>query len=113
MKIFMQNFVPFDHFQALDIRIGRVLSAQRVEGADKLLLLEMDFGDEKRQLVAGLALTHQPEQLVGKLLPVLLNLEPKIIRGIESQGMILAVVVDNTPVLLLPEKEVPTGSSVR
>lgn len=105
--------INFNDFQKLDIRIGKILSAEKIEGADKLLKLEIDLGDEKRQLVAGLAQVYKPEDLVGKQIPVLVNLEPRVIHGLESQGMILAVDVDNKPILLHPEKEVPSGVIVR
>ena len=105
--------ITFDDFKRLDIRIGRVISAERVEGTDKLLKLEIDLGTEKRQLVAGMAEFFQSEQLIGKELPVLVNLEPRKIRGIESKGMILAVDIEGRPILLGPEEEVPPGSIVR
>ena len=104
--------ITFDDFKRLDIRIGRVISAERVEGTDKLLKLEIDLGTEKRQLVAGIAEFFQSEQLIGKELPVLVNLEPRKLRGIESQGMVLAVDVDGKPILLQPEEEVPPGSII-
>ena len=71
------------------------------------------MGTEKRQLVAGMAEFFQSEQLIGKELPVLANLEPRKIRGIESKGMILAVDIEGRPILLGPEEEVPPGSIVR
>ena len=75
--------------------------------------LEVDFGLEKRQLVAGIAEFFEPDNLIGKEIPVLLNLEPRSFKGIESQGMILAIDVDGKPVLLHPEREVPSGSVIR
>lgn len=105
--------ITFDDFRKLDIRIGKILSAEKVEGTDKLLKLEIDFGVEKRQLVAGIAETYQPDQLLGKEVPVLMNLEPRKIRGTESQGMILAADAGGKPVLMHPAREVPPGSVVR
>jgi len=105
--------ITFDDFKKLDIRIGKILTAEKVEGTDKLLKLEIDFGIEKRELVAGIAEIYQPEQVIGKEIPVLMNLEPRSIRGVESQGMILAVDVEGKPILLQPEKEVPPGSIIR
>ncbi|OGW38499.1 MAG: methionine--tRNA ligase [Nitrospirae bacterium RBG_13_39_12] len=105
--------ITFDYFRKLDIRIGKVCSAEKVEGTDKLLKLEIDFGSEKRHLVAGIAEFFEPDHLIGKEVPVLLNLESRNIRGIESQGMVLAIDVDGTPVLLCPEKNVPPGSIIR
>ena len=105
--------LTFDDFKKLEIKIGKILTAEKVEGTDKLIKLEVDFGTEKRQIVAGVAESYKPEYLIGKELPVLMNLEPRKIRGIESQGMILAADADGKPVLLHPEKEVPPGSAVR
>jgi methionyl-tRNA synthetase len=89
------------------------VSAESVKGTDKLLKLEIDFGTEKRQIVAGIAETYQPDHLIGKEIPVLLNLEFRNIRGVESQGMILAADADGKPVLLHPDRQVPSGSIVR
>jgi methionine--tRNA ligase beta chain len=105
--------ITFEDFKRLDIRIGRILLAEKVEGTDKLMKLEIDFGTEKRQVVAGIAEFCQPDQLTGKEIPVLVNLEPRTIRGTESHGMILAADVEGKAVLLHPEKEVPPGSVVR
>ena len=105
--------VDFDDFQKLELRIGTVLVSEKVEGADKLLRLEVDLGDETRQIVAGMAETFEPGHLLGKQVPVLVNLEPRTLRGVESQGMILAGDVDGVPVLLHPEREVPPGSAIR
>jgi methionine--tRNA ligase beta chain len=105
--------LTFDDFKKLDIRIGKIVSAEKVEGTEKLLRLEIDLGTEQRQIVAGIAESYLPDQIVGKEIPLLVNLEPRKIRGIESQGMILAVDVGGNPVLLHPEREVPPGSVVR
>lgn len=105
--------ITFEDFKKLDIRIGKILSAEKVEGTAKLMKLEIDFGIEKRQLVAGMAEFFEPDHLIGKEVPVLMNLEPRKFKGIESQGMVLAVDVDGKPVLLYPEEEVPAGSIVR
>jgi methionine--tRNA ligase beta chain len=105
--------ITFHDFKKLDIRIGKIVSAEKMEGTDKLLKLEIDLGSEKRQLVAGVAEVYASDQLIGKEVPVLLNLEPRSIRGVESQGMILAADADGKPVLLHPEREVPPGSIVR
>jgi methionine--tRNA ligase beta chain len=105
--------ITFDDFKKLDIRIGKVVAAEKVTGTDKLLKLEVDLGTEKRQLIAGIAGAYSPEQIIGKEIPVLMNLEPRTIRGIESHGMILAVDVAGEPVIIHPEKEVPPGSIIR
>jgi methionine--tRNA ligase beta chain len=105
--------VTFDDFMKLDIRIGTVRKAEKVQGTDKLIRLEIDLGEELRQVVAGMAHTYKPEEFIGKQVPILVNLEPRTLRGIESRGMILAVDVEGKPVMLLPDREVPAGSVVR
>jgi len=104
--------IIFEDFKKLEIRIGKILSAQKVEGADKLLKLEVDIGKEKRQLVVGIAQYYEPEELINKQIPVLVNLEPRKIRGVESQGMLLAATEGEAPILLHPDKEVSPGSLI-
>jgi len=87
-KPFKAN-IQFDDFQKLDIRTGTILTAEKVEKADKLLKLSVDLGNEVRTIVSGIALHYKPEEVVGKAVSVLCNLEPRMIRGVESKGMIL------------------------
>ncbi|RFA92953.1 methionine--tRNA ligase subunit beta [Pyrobaculum aerophilum] len=96
------SLVSLEDFKRLDIRIGKVVEATRVEGSRKLIKLIVDLGAEKRQIIAGLAEFYRPEDLVGKYVVVLANLQPKKIMGLESQGMILATC--DRPVLLSIEK---------
>ena len=105
--------ISFDDFNKLDIRIGTIMEAESVPDTDKLLKLTVDIGDEQRILVAGIAETYQPEDLKGKQVPILTNLEPKTIKGIESHGMILAIDVDNKAILIHPDKKVGDGSKIR
>ena len=106
--------VNLEDFKKIDIRIGKIESAEKIEGSDKLLRLIVDIGDEKRQIVAGVAkIVDNPEYLIGKELPVVVNLEPKMLRGYESQGMILAAHSGGEPVLLHPTHEVPPGSVIK
>jgi methionyl-tRNA synthetase len=81
--------VTYDQFAALDLRIATILSAQPVPGADKVLEIKVDLGDEQRTVVSGIAQHFQPEELVGKQVLMLTNLAPRKIRGIVSQGMLL------------------------
>jgi methionine--tRNA ligase beta chain len=103
--------VTFDQFKALEIRIGKILSAEKIEGADKLLKLEVDFGDEERQIVAGIALHYDPKDLIGQKLPFVTNLEPRKFKGVESQGMLMAIEGEK-PVLLKPSEDVELGSRI-
>jgi methionine--tRNA ligase beta chain len=108
----MEKQISISDFQKLDIRIGKVVSANRVQNTEKLLILEFDFGEFKRQIVSAIAHQYDPDDLIGKQMPVLVNLEPKRIRGFESQGMILAIDVGEDCALLHPNKEIPDGSKV-
>ncbi len=105
--------ITFNDFKKMDLRIGQITAAERVPETDKLLKLTIDVGTETRQVVAGMADTYEPDALIGKQVPLLMNLEPKTIRGVESHGMILAADVEGRPVLLHPDKQVPPGSIVR
>jgi methionyl-tRNA synthetase len=105
--------IKFDDFQKIDLRVGKVSDAKKVEGSEKLLKLIVDLGNEKRQLVAGIAKYYRPEDLIGKEIVVVANLEPKNLMGIESQGMLLAADFNGEPVILIPEKEVPPGTKIR
>lgn len=105
--------ITYDDFAKLEIKIGKIIAAEKIENADRLLKLEVDFGDEKRQIVSGIAEWYKPEDLVGLQVPVLVNLEPHTFRGVESQGMILAAGTDEKAVLINPAEEVPVGSKVK
>ncbi|HYD35157.1 MAG TPA: hypothetical protein VD999_03775 [Vitreimonas sp.] len=106
--------ITVDDFKKLDIRIGKVISIEKVPDADKLLRFVFDVGDEHRQIMAGMAeFFLDPSQLVGKEMPILMNIEPRNFRGYTSHGMIIAADVNGAPVLLHPEKEIPAGSIVR
>jgi methionyl-tRNA synthetase len=107
--------ISFKEFQKLDLRVGEILSAEPVAGADKLLKLTVDIGGEQRTMVAGIALAYKPEELVGKRVVAVANLEPATIRGVRSEGMILAgwVKGDDTSISIVsPERPVPKGSTV-
>ena len=104
--------ITFTEFKKIDIRIGEVLIVERVEDADNLLKLEVDFGEFKRQVVSGIAKWYEPESLVGKKLPFIVNLEPRNFKGVESQGMLMAVDGENGPVFLEPSGEVKVGDKV-
>lgn len=106
--------ISFDDFTKIDIRLGTILSAEKVDKADKLLKLLVDTGIDKRTIVSGIAEHYQPEEVVGKTVQVLLNLAPRKIRGIESQGMILmAEDIDGKLSFMIPEKPFEAGGGVR
>ena len=81
--------IVFDDFSKIDLKVGTILSAEKVEKADKLLKLEIDLGFEKRTIVSGIALHFKPEEIINKQVVVVANLAPRKMRGIESNGMIL------------------------
>jgi methionyl-tRNA synthetase len=106
------DMVSFDEFKRLDIRIARVLSAERVEKTDKLLTLRIDVGGEERQIIAGIAKHYTADELVGKTIVVVANLEPATIRGVESRGMLLAATGDDGLALLVPDSDLKPGAKV-
>jgi len=107
--------INYEHFAQLEIKIGKILSVEIVEGADKLLKLSVDVGEETpRQIVSGIRTYFEdPQTLVGMRCPFLTNLEPRTIRGFESQGMILAGSHENTLALLIPNTDVPPGTRIK
>jgi methionine--tRNA ligase beta chain len=110
----MEN-ISLEEFKKLDLRIGKILTAERVEGSEKLLKLEVDFGAEigKRQIISGIAKSYEPEFLCGKESLFIANLEPRSIMGLESNGMIMCTTLDNSPIILQPEKEVLPGTQIK
>ncbi len=105
--------IAIDDFTRVELRVAKILEASEIEGADRLLKLQIDLGSEKRQLVAGIKKSYAPEELVGKHIVVVANLKPARLRGEESQGMLLAAQTDDGPVLVSFDKEVPLGSVVK
>ncbi|MEW5996890.1 MAG: methionine--tRNA ligase subunit beta [Candidatus Micrarchaeota archaeon] len=104
--------VSYADFARLEMRIGRVAAAERVQGSEKLLRMDVDLGTERRQLVAGIGKDYAPEEVVGKKIVVLANLEPKKMMGLESQGMLLAAWDDKGVVLLTVDRDVGEGAKV-
>ncbi|HEY4474806.1 MAG TPA: methionine--tRNA ligase subunit beta [Candidatus Paceibacterota bacterium] len=105
--------ITIDDFKKIELKVAKVISAERVEGSDKLLKLEVDLGSEKRQIVAGIGKVYNSEDLVGKEIVIVANLEPRSLMGLESQGMVLAANAESGPVLIVPEKEVAPGTELR
>ncbi len=112
-KVEEKTEISFDEFQKLDMRIGRIIEANQILGSRNLIKLVVDFGTEKRQAVSGLMRWYKPEELVGKKCAFLLNLQRRIMMGVESQCMILAAEdKDGNVVVLLPEKDIVEGSKI-
>jgi methionyl-tRNA synthetase len=107
--------ISIDDFMKVELRVGQVKAAEKVKGADKLLRLEVDIGTEVRQLVAGIALAYKPEDLIGRKVVIVANLQPRKLRGLESNGMIVAASVgeDGKPVLAGFLEDVPVGAKLK
>jgi methionyl-tRNA synthetase len=108
------DIITFDEFKRLDLRVAEILKAEKVPGTDKLLKLEVSIGTEKRTMVAGVADTYAPEEMVGKKLVVIVNLKPAVIRGIESQAMLLAAEISGGKAIIpFFDRDVPAGAKVK
>jgi len=105
--------ISFAEFQKLDLRIGKIVEATPIPNSKKLIKITVDFGSEKRQAVAGLLKWYKPEDLVGKKCVFLLNLQRRVLAGVESQCMILAAEDEAGNVTVLqPEKDIAEGSKI-
>lgn len=105
--------ISFNDFQKLDLRVGKIIKVEKIKNTDKLYKIEIDLGSEKRTIVSGIADKYTPDELMGQLIVVVVNLEEKIIKGIKSEGMLLAVDDESGPVLIVPLSQVKVGSKVR
>ncbi len=105
--------INIDDFKKVELKVVKVLSAEKIEGSDKLLKLQVDLGVEQRQILSGIAKHYQPEELVGKQIVIIANLEPRQMMGLESQGMVLAAGDGEVVSLLMPDKEIALGSEIR
>jgi methionyl-tRNA synthetase len=110
------NFIEIDDFAKVDLRVGQVLSAERIPKADKLLLLKIDLGEaEPRQILAGIAQYYEPEKLIGRKVVIVANLKPRKLRGLESQGMVVAASYgeEGRPVIATFTEDVPNGARLK
>ncbi|MCM8817167.1 MAG: methionine--tRNA ligase subunit beta [Candidatus Omnitrophica bacterium] len=106
------EIISFDEFKKMDIRVGKILEVKDHPDADKLYVLTVDIGDEIRKIVAGIRPYYQKEELTGKLIIVLTNLQPRTIRGIESKGMLLAGLDGNNLGVLTVDKDLRPGTKI-
>ena len=110
----VQPRITIDDFTKVELRVAQVKHAEKVKGADKLLRLEVDLGTEVRQIVAGIALAYEPEKLIGRKIVIVANLQPRKLRGLESNGMLLAASIgDGQPVLAGFLEDVPIGARLK
>ncbi|MBI5046045.1 MAG: methionine--tRNA ligase subunit beta [Candidatus Niyogibacteria bacterium] len=107
------EIISFEEFKKIELRVAKIIMAERVEGSDKLLKLRVGLGGEERQIIAGIGKSYEPENLIGREIAVVANLEPRALMGLESQGMILCASDENGPVLVCPEKEVLSGTEIK
>ena len=107
------DIITYDDFKKMDLKVGLILTAERVPNTDKLLKLEVDLGTEKRQVVAGVGDVYTPEEIIGKKLIMVANLKPAVIRGVESQGMILAAESGGKAIIPFFDREVAAGAKVK
>ena len=106
--------ISIDEFNKIEVKVGTVRSAERVPETDKLLLLVVDFAEESgpRQIISGInTYVNEPEDLIGRQLAFVTNLEPRTIKGLESNGMLFAVGSEDTFAFLTPDRQVPPGTS--
>jgi len=101
--------INFEDFDKIDLRLAKIISAEKIDDSDKLLRIQVAIGEEQKQIIAGIGKFYSPEELNGKTLVVVANLEPRMMMGLESQAMILAVKDENGLSLIVPEKEMPSG----
>jgi methionyl-tRNA synthetase len=106
-----KDLVSIEEFSRMDLRVGKILSAEPVKGSKKLLKLTVDIGDERRTVVAGMAEFYRPEEMTGLSVIMVTNMKPAKIFGVESQGMVLAAGEEAS--ILVPQKEVPPGTKIR
>lgn len=105
--------ITYEQFKGVELKVGTVKAAERLAGSDKLTKLRVDFGNEERQIIAGIGKAYAPEQLTGLQLAFVTNLEPRPLMGEVSNGMILAAhSEDGKPVILIPHAPVPPGSEI-
>uniref|UniRef100_A0A7C2VBD7 Methionine--tRNA ligase n=1 Tax=Hydrogenobacter sp. TaxID=2152829 RepID=A0A7C2VBD7_9AQUI len=104
------ELVGIEDFLKLDIRLAKIVSAERVEGSEKLLKLKVSLGEEERTLMAGIAKFYSPEELIGKKVLMLANLKPRKIFGVESQGMVLALSDGENLSLIVPDRDIKEGA---
>lgn len=106
--------LTLEDFSELELKVGTVLEAEEVEGSEKLIKLKVDLGEEQpRQILVGVKKWYKPEELVGKQVVVVANLEPKVFMGHQSQGMMLAADAKGGPIFLTIPKKVPPGTKIR
>ena len=106
--------ISLDDFKKIELRVAKILSAEPILESEKLIKLKVFLGDEERQIIAGIGRSYTPDDLIGREIVIIANLEPRKLMGEESQGMLLAATnTDGLPIIIMPEKLVPPGTLLR
>ncbi len=105
--------ITYDEFRKIEIKAAKIKEVTPHPNADRLYVVKVDLGDSERQVVAGIRAAYTPEDLIGRQVAVIVNLEPAVIRGVESQGMLLAASDENGLAILITQKEVKNGSIIK
>ena len=105
--------ITIEEFQKLDLRTAKILEVEEHPNASKLYVLKISFGDEERQIVAGIRPYYSKDDLIGRTIIVVKNLEPAVLRGVKSEGMLLAASDDENVILLTTEKEIKENAKIR
>ena len=107
----MKEKISYEDFTKLDLRAGTVIEAEKIEGSEKLLALKISLGDNNQKIIAGIGTKYAPDDIVGKQVIIIANLEPRKLMGHTSEGMLLAGGEDK-PIILIPEDSLPDGSII-
>lgn len=102
--------INFDDFAKVEMKVGKIISADPIDGSEKLLKLQVNFGEETRQILSGIAKWYMPEDLINKSAVFVTNLEPRMMMGLESQGMLLAAEGTEKPILIVPNETAEPGA---
>jgi|TARA_B110000263_G_scaffold194608_1_gene172869 tRNA-binding protein len=105
--------ISYDDFKKLDLRVAKILKIEKIPGKTKIVKGEIDLGDETRNVIIGGAEFYEPDDLVGKTVIVVANLEPKKMAGVESNAMLLAADINDKPFWLTVDSEVPSGTMIK
>lgn len=103
--------IPFDDFAKVEMKVGKIISAEHIEGSEKLLKLQVNFGEETRQILSGIAKWYTPEELIDKEAVFVVNIEPRMMMGLESAGMLLAAEGEK-PIIIIPSEEANPGAKL-
>ena len=103
--------INFEDWKKVELKIAQIVSAERIEGSEKLLRLSVSLGSEKRQIIAGIGRSYDPESLINKQIVIVANLEPRTLMGLESQGMLVAATTsEGEPIIIIPERPAEEGA---